>query len=80
MKRREFFHSASAAIVGDTGRVVAVGDADAVAAALRDTLALPADERARLGERARDRIVARYSIDGVASQYLALYRELARVT
>ncbi len=64
----------SALIVGDTGRVVPPRDPPALAAALRDILALSGGERRALGERARERVVEHYSIDAVTARYSALYR------
>ncbi len=64
----------SALIVGNTGRVVPPRDPPALAAALRDILALSGGERGALGERARARVAAHYSLDAVTAQYSALYR------
>lgn len=63
----------AAALVGDTGRVVPSQDADALAAAWGEVLALPAAERAALGQRARQRVQERYSMDIIAEQYRALW-------
>jgi glycosyltransferase involved in cell wall biosynthesis len=65
-------------IVGDTGRVVPLGDPTALARGFDELLALPAAERARLGAAARRRIEENYAIDVVASAYASVYRELAR--
>lgn len=66
----------SAFVIGGTGRVVSPGDMDGLAAAIDELLALPAAERAALSRRARERIVSRFAIDGVARQYEAFYRGL----
>ena len=66
----------SAAIVGETGRVVAVGDAPGLAAELAYLLALPDDTRRGLGKNARARVVTHYGIDTVATKYERFYREL----
>lgn len=70
----------ASAIVGDSGHVVPVADAPAIADAVTALLDLPTPERARLGARARARIVERYSLDSVAARYLEMYSELARVS
>ena len=55
---------------GDYGRLVPVGDAEALGAALLATLATPPD-RARLQRRAQD-----YTLETVTDRYLALFRHL----
>ncbi len=55
---------------GDYGRLVPVGDAEALGAALLATLATPPD-RARLQRRAQD-----YTLDTVTDRYLDLFRHL----
>lgn len=67
----------SALIVGDSGRVVKSGDMIALAASLENVLTLPESERAVLRIRARERVVANYALDQVASRYAMAYRELA---
>jgi len=57
---------------GETGLLVAPGDAAALAAALR-TLAADAALRARLGAAGRDRVLARYSVARMAEGTLACY-------
>jgi glycosyltransferase involved in cell wall biosynthesis len=69
----------ASAIVGDTGHVVPVEDADALANAWRAILALPSDERHRLGAAARDRVQSRFEIKAVTEQYLQLYDSLVPV-
>jgi len=66
----------SAYIVGDTGRVVASGDMTGLAAALEELLALPASEKAALGERARARVAAHFEIGKVVQQYEDFYETL----
>ncbi|HVM80317.1 MAG TPA: glycosyltransferase [Stellaceae bacterium] len=63
----------AAAIVGDTGRIVPPREPEALAAALRDLLAMPAAARAALGLRARRRIEEHYGIARIAQQYLEVY-------
>ncbi len=67
----------SADLVGDTGRVVAPRDPQALAQAIGELLALSAGQRKALGERARRRIEERFSIESVAARYHELYREIA---
>ena len=68
----------SAAIVGDTGRVVAPRDPAALAAALAEVLALPAATRQALGAAARQRVVEQYSLPVVARRFEALYQDVLR--
>jgi glycosyltransferase involved in cell wall biosynthesis len=63
-------------IVGDTGRVVQAKDADGLAAAIREVVDMPAEERDRLGRAARRRIEECFSLASVVRQYEGLYREL----
>lgn len=63
-------------IVGDTGVVVPARDPRALADGLVKLLKEDAQSRRRRGERARNRIVARYSMDIVLDRYLELYRDL----
>lgn len=65
-------------IVGDTGRVVPAGDADALARAWNEILTLSVLERQALGEAARRRVLEFFSLDEVARRYAALYREVAK--
>jgi glycosyltransferase involved in cell wall biosynthesis len=58
------------------GRLVAPDDADAMASAISDLLADPA-ERERLAAGARAAAAGPYSWDAIAEQHLALYRQLA---
>lgn len=66
----------SAEIVGETGRVVAPGDMAGLADHLVELLQWPAEQRARLGERARERVRARYAIADVARRYESFYQQL----
>jgi starch synthase len=61
------------------GRGVLTGDRSpgAFAATIGRLAADPA-ERARIGAAARQRVLERYSIEAVADQLLALYREVTR--
>jgi len=67
----------SALIVGDTGIIVAPDDADALAAAWVRLLAMAQEERAELGRRARDRVLANYSIEQISARVWELYWTVA---
>jgi glycosyltransferase involved in cell wall biosynthesis len=66
----------SARIVGETGLVVAAGEASALAIAWSELLKLGAGGRVALGRSARARIEALYSLDGVVQQYEVLYESV----
>ena len=66
-----------AALVGDTGIVVAPRDATALASGIMQLLNLEDPVRRELGRRARARIVARYSLPSIAGQFAELYEALA---
>jgi glycosyltransferase involved in cell wall biosynthesis len=67
----------SGLIVGDTGRVVAPGDMNALAAAIGELLDLPPLQRAELAESARARVAAHFEIGAVVKAYEAFYAGLA---
>jgi glycosyltransferase involved in cell wall biosynthesis len=67
-------------IVGEAGRVVAVGDSDQLAAAIVEVLGLGGESRRALGETGRRRVEGLFSIRAVAEQYLSLYTMAARRT
>jgi glycosyltransferase involved in cell wall biosynthesis len=67
----------AAEVVGHAGAVVEPGDPAAFAAAVRRLLDLAPEERARLGDAGRERIMREYSIESVARRYEALYEEVA---
>ncbi len=66
----------SALIVGDSGRIVPADDPGALAAALGELVALPPDDRAALGARARDRVATNWSLPVVARSFSELYEEV----
>jgi glycosyltransferase involved in cell wall biosynthesis len=70
----------SALIVGDTGIVVPPRDPEALADGLGRLIALAPEERYRLGQAARRRIIRHFSLAEVARHYEALYRRVARRT
>ena len=61
-------------VVGDAGFLVPPWEAKALTDAMQRALNLPDEKRESLGTAARDRVVARYSLDVTAQKYLALYR------
>lgn len=67
----------SAWIVGDCGRVVAADDMYDLARAIIGLLDLPANERAALGIRARERVALLFEIGAVARQYENFYEAVA---
>lgn len=67
----------AARIVGDTGRVVPIRQPAALAASIGELIALPAEARAALGERARARIIATYSLPDIAARYESLWQRIA---
>lgn len=67
----------SARLVGDTGVVVPVGDASALANGISRLIALGSEGREQLGQKARDRIAANYDIHEIVNRYQSLYLELA---
>jgi glycosyltransferase involved in cell wall biosynthesis len=67
----------SAAIVGDTGRVVPAKDPTALAEAWRALLEAPA-AREQLGAAARRRVESEWDITVIANRYSSLYDELGK--
>lgn len=63
-----------AMLVGDTGRVVPPRNPEALAQAITQMLAMPADGLASMGARARERINLHFATERVASAYVELYR------
>ena len=61
---------------GAFGRVVPPRDSGAIARALIGLLELDADERVRLGEAARQRVLDRYAFDRVAVEQEDAYRQI----
>jgi glycosyltransferase involved in cell wall biosynthesis len=66
----------SAAIVADTGRVVPPRQPAALAEAMLDLLRLPANARQALGQQARARVIAEYSIQAMTRRFEALWEEV----
>ncbi len=61
-------------LVGDTGRVVRPRDAEALARALDELVAIGPEGRRRLGVAARERIAEHFSLPRIVEAYAALYR------
>jgi glycosyltransferase involved in cell wall biosynthesis len=68
----------SAAIVGTTGRIVPPRNAAALSRGWEELIALGAEGRNRLGELARQRIIADFTLDSVVAQYEELYDRAAK--
>jgi glycosyltransferase involved in cell wall biosynthesis len=66
----------SAYIVGDSGRVVQLGDMPGLAAAFESVLRLTPDARGELGQRARARVASHFEIGDVVRRYEIFYDEL----
>jgi glycosyltransferase involved in cell wall biosynthesis len=62
---------------GETGRLVEPGDVDALAEALRPLLA-SSEQRHEMGERGRQRVLARFAWSVLVERSLELYAELLR--
>jgi len=67
-------------IVGKSGRIVPVRDAEAMQAALGEILALGPEARRDLGDEARRRILQLFSLKAVALEYAELYRKVLEET
>ncbi len=66
----------SAAIVGDTGRIVPPKDPEAFAAACKELLDLGPEQRARLGFKARKRIEENFDLSKIIDKYEQLYQSI----
>jgi glycosyltransferase involved in cell wall biosynthesis len=64
-------------ILGPHGRVVGLGDADAIAREWRVMLDLPPEARIALGEQLRARVSREYSMEAVADRYVRYYRRMS---
>ena len=67
----------TAELVGDTGVVVPPGSPAAIAAGLRDLLAMDAASRAQLGDAARERVAGRHDLATARAEYRSLWSEVA---
>ena len=66
----------SAAIIGESGRIVPPRDPEALAAACRELLELSPEARARMGQSGRLRIQERYELVSITRRYEDLYETL----
>lgn len=66
----------AAMIIGDTGWVVPPSDSVAFAEAISAALALSKEERRKIGDMARQRVMDQYSIHSSVDQYKSLYEGL----
>ncbi len=69
----------SARLVGDTGRVVPVRDAAALAESWCELLALKHDARAQLGLAARARVQAHFALDVIVQRFEEFYESMAQL-
>jgi glycosyltransferase involved in cell wall biosynthesis len=63
-------------IVGDTGNVVPPGESVALCAALYNMVSKSREERVKIGEMARRRIIEHFSLEYVVGEYERLYGDL----
>lgn len=61
-------------VVGDAGFLVPPRDSTALAASMEQAFKLTANERGQLGLAARERVLARFSLDVMAEHYLSVYK------
>jgi glycosyltransferase involved in cell wall biosynthesis len=67
-----------AAIMGDAGRMIEVGDVEGLAVAMIEMVEMGAEGRATLGEAGRRRVLANYTLEHSTHCYMHQYSELAR--
>lgn len=70
----------SAAVVGEAGRVVRLGDREALGRAIVELACMQDEERRALGALGRERMREQFELGDVVQSYEALYRELAEAT
>ncbi|MGP8251819.1 MAG: glycosyltransferase [Terracidiphilus sp.] len=63
---------------GVTGLLAGPGDCAELAEAMNRLMAMPREERRRMGARARQRVIERFSLEAALDRHEALYRELLR--
>lgn len=66
----------SAYIVGDTGRIVSVGDMHTLAGSVVDVLSMSSTERTAVGNRARARVEELFEIGRIAKEYEKIFEEV----
>lgn len=67
-------------ILNGAGRIIPVGDAQALAEAMVELRDLGSARRATLGATARRTVLQKYTLEAVAAEYLARYRDLGSRT
>jgi glycosyltransferase involved in cell wall biosynthesis len=65
-------------LIGDTGLVVPPKDAQVLADAIMQMLALPDDQMQKMKQKARQRIVENYSIAHIAERYMQVFEQFKR--
>jgi len=68
----------SALIVGETGRVVACGNPDALAEAWRELMDAGPEMRRHLGMAARGRVQQHFALSAIVERYQSIYTQLAK--
>ena len=66
----------TAELLGDSGRLVEVGDARALAGAVGDLLALPPAARRELGRAGRERIVCEFTLERMVERFEAVWNDV----
>ena len=65
-------------LVGDTGKVVRLGNPNTLVKAWEEFINLDRIELQKLGENARKRVLSKFSIQSVASKYETLYEKVSK--
>ncbi len=63
-------------LAGDTAVLVPAQDPEALARGLLEVIGLTEKQRNQMGQRAKDRVIAEFSIDKACQHYNAVYREI----
>jgi glycosyltransferase involved in cell wall biosynthesis len=61
---------------GASGFLVPPEDSSALSGAMRRLMMLTGEQREQMGSRGREHVIAHYSVDAMADQWMALYQEL----
>jgi glycosyltransferase involved in cell wall biosynthesis len=65
-------------VPGKTGYLVPPRDPDALADAMKKLMALPPEERIKMGLEGREQVVARYSLEAILDLWEEIYESLLR--
>ncbi|MSP52951.1 MAG: glycosyltransferase [Gammaproteobacteria bacterium] len=68
----------AALMLGDTGIVVAKENSEALASALSQIIELSEKQREEMGQRAKERVMAKFSIEKARMRFEAVYQELMK--